>query len=330
MSETAPTTRYGRVFITGTLGFIGSALAERYRSLGADVRGVDVRGAPDLGVVAGDIRRPGLWQRHAEGCDLVIHCAALVTNTAPLEPSWQVNVLGTRRALDAAVRGGARRLLHFSSVRAFSDTAFPDGVDETWPVHPDGNPYVDTKIASEQVVFQAHAAGEVAATIVRPGDVYGPGSRPWTVLPVELLRSGLVALPAMGRGVFSPVYIDDLVDGVVAAAEHPDAAGEVFTLTGGEAVTTREFFGHYSRMLGKRPPPGLPTPVVVALAGAQSTAARLRRAPTEQTPATVRYLARRGTYSIAKARRVLGYAPRVDLAEGMRRTEAWLRAHGHL
>ena len=92
---------------------------------------------------------------------------------------WDVNVMGTRHALDAAVRAEAQRFVQLSSVLAFS-WDFPDGVDERHPVRPNGAPYVDTKVASEQVVLQAHAAGEIACTVIRPGDVWGPRSRPWT------------------------------------------------------------------------------------------------------------------------------------------------------
>ena len=70
---------------------------------------------------------------------------------------------------------------------------------EDHPIRPNGVPYVDTKVASEQVVLQAHAAGELACTVVRPGDVYGPGSRPWTFWPVEELARGRLLLPAMGE-----------------------------------------------------------------------------------------------------------------------------------
>ncbi len=192
------------VFITGAAGFIGAALAARFAARGADVRGVDVRASADGRIVAGDISSPGAWQEHARGCDLVIHTAAVVSNTAPADLFWRVNVLGTRRALDAAAAGGARRFVHFSSVRAYSDSEFPDRVDESWPVRPDGHAYVDTKVASEQVVLQAHAAGEIDVTVVRPGDVYGPGSRPWTVLPVEGIKTGKFLLPDRGRGISVP------------------------------------------------------------------------------------------------------------------------------
>ena len=91
--------------------------------------------------------------------------------------------------------------------------------------------------------------------MIRPGDVYGPGSRPWTVLPVELMKRRRFVLPARGRGIHSPVYVDDLVTGIIAAAEAKDAAGQVITLSGGLGVETREFFAYYARMLGRRDVP---------------------------------------------------------------------------
>ncbi|HST70348.1 MAG TPA: NAD-dependent epimerase/dehydratase family protein [Solirubrobacterales bacterium] len=314
-----------RVFVTGASGFIGRALAARLRGGGAEVRGVDLVADEAAGVIAGDVRAPGEWQQAMGGCDVVVHTAALVSNAAGLEASWRLNVLGTRLALEGAARAGASRFVHFSSVRAFSDVDFPDGVGEEHPVRTNGNPYVDTKVASEQVALQAHAAGEVPVTVIRPGDVYGPNSRPWTVLPLAEIRANRFALPAMGRSVFSPVYIENLVDGVLLTIDEPRAAGQVYTLSDGVGVTTREFFGHYFRMLGKRGPICLPTPVALFLAKLNEIAYRFRDGTTEVNPDTIRYMTRRGTYSIEKARRELGYEPRVDLAEGMARTERWLR-----
>lgn len=319
-----------KVFITGASGFIGRTIAARLRARGDEVSGVDFVADTEANVVAGDITEPGAWQDHAQGCDLIIHTAAIVSNAEGMDAQWRVNTVGTRYALDAAVRGGATRFLYLSSVRAFSDTGFPDGVTEAWPVRPDGNPYVDTKIACEQVVLQAHAAGEIAVTIVRPGDVYGPGSRPWTIIPVEKIKQNQFVLPAMGNGIFSPVYVDDLVDGIILAAEHPDAAGQVFTISGGIGVPCKEFFGHYYRMLGKRGPVVVPTAAAVAATGAFATAAGLARQKTEINPISVRYFTRTGTYSIDKTRRVLGYEPKINLAEGMFRTQQWLAEKGRL
>ena len=316
-----------RVFITGARGFIGAALAERFAAMGAEVRGVDVVADADRGIVAGDIAVPGIWQDHAAGSDLVIHTAAIVSMRGTgARAVWRVNALGTRHVLDAAARAGAARLVHLSSVTVFG-FAFPDGVDERYPTEPNGVPYVDTKVASEALVLRAHAAGEMACAIVRPGDVYGPRSRPWTLLPLEEIRRRRMVLPAWGRGIFSPVFIDDLVDGIVLAATHEAGAGGVFTLTDGTGVTTREFFGHYARLLG-RPLPAMPTAPAVRLAALAAAAARATGQETEINAAAARYLARTGTYSIARARATLGYAPAVDLATGMERTAAWLRAEG--
>jgi nucleoside-diphosphate-sugar epimerase len=314
-----------RVFITGALGLIGRRLAERYREAGSEVSGVDVRAEPELGVVAGDLTAPGSWEEAASGAELVIHTAARLGMEIEPERFWRANVVGTRNALDAAVRAGARRFVQLSSIVAFGFDV-PRGVDERYPVRPNGVPYVDTKVASEQVVLQAHGAREIACTIVRPGDVYGPGSHYWTLTPVRELAAHRLVLPAMGRGTISPVYVDDLVAGIMLAAGAERAVGEVFTLSGGRDTEAREYFGHYARMLGRDRVPVAPTPVVAALAAVVGQIGRLRGSAPEVTPAAVRYLARSGTYSIEKARSLLGYRPAVELHEGMRRCEAWLRA----
>jgi nucleoside-diphosphate-sugar epimerase len=327
-SSTRPTIPK-RVFITGALGFIGQRLAKRYREAGSEVSGVDLRAEPELGVAAGDLTTRGSWEEAATGAELVIHTAARLGLQGDGEGFWRANVLGTRHALDAAARAGAQRFVHLSSIVVFGFD-IPRDVDEHHPVRPNGVPYVDTKVASEQIVLQAHAAGELACTIVRPGDIYGPGSYFWTLTPVRELAARRLVLPAMGRGKISPVYVDDVVEGVALAAAHKRAVGQVFTLSGGQDVEARDFVGRYARMLGKRRVPVAPTPVVVAVAAAIDRAARLRGSTSEVTPAAVRYLARSGTYSIAKAHSVLGYQPSVDLDEGMRRCDEWLRAESLL
>ncbi len=315
-------------FVTGALGFIGGAIADRLRADGWRVAGVDVRPDADLGVVRGDISKPGAWQATASGCDLVIHTAAVVSNVVGFDGQWQVNVLGTRRVIDAAVSGGAGRFVLLSSVRAFGDSGFPDGVDERWPVRPDGSPYVNTKVAAEQVALAAHAAGELPVTVIRPGDVYGPGSRPWVILPLEMIQAGQLALPAGGKGIFSQIYIDDLLDGILLAATRPEGVGQIFTLTDGAPVTTAEYFGHLARLAGKGTPRGLPTPVLVAATRANQLVESLRGRSTENNPETIRYLARDASYSINKARELLGFEPKVALPAGMARTGQWLRDEG--
>ena len=314
-----------RVLVTGAAGFIGRALVERFRALGSEVRGVDLVEAEDEWHLVADLTRPGEWWDHAEGCDLVVHTAAVVGFYSDPEDYWEANVAAVRHVMDAALAAGAKRFVHLSSIVVFGFD-FEGEVDERTPVRPNGVHYVDTKIASEQVVLEAHAEGEIPCTIVRPGDVYGPGSRPWTLEPVRLLKSKQLILPDGGRGLHSPVYVDDLVDGIVRAATRPEAEGRVFILTGSEKPTIGEFFGNYCRMLGIRGPRTAPTRVVREVARAMDLAAKVRGRRSEATPAAIDYFTRRGSYSIARARETLGYDPQHDLDAGMRKTEEWLRA----
>jgi nucleoside-diphosphate-sugar epimerase len=308
-----------RAFITGASGFIGRALGARLRADGVEVAGVDRIADPAAGVVAGDVSVPGAWQDAAAGADVVFHTAAVVGMPSDRSPFWRVNVRGTRLALEAARAAGAARFVHLSSVVVFG-LDFPDGVDESWPVHPTGAAYTDTKIAAEQVVLMAQAAGEQEVVVVRPGDVYGPRSTPWVSLPLSLMRARRFVLPERGRGIHSPVFVDDLVDGLVRAAVAADAGGRVITLSGGRGVPTADYFGRLAAAAGLPLPPAVPTRSALAGAAVLDRAARLPGAANEVTPDAVRYLAlRRGTYGIGTARDLLGWTPAVSLAEGMAR-----------
>jgi nucleoside-diphosphate-sugar epimerase len=313
-----------RVFITGASGFIGGALARRYRELGSQVAGVDLRPDPEFGLVEGDVAEPGPWQEHAAGAELVIHTAAIVGFFGEFERFWRTNTVGTRNALDAAIRAEAERFVHLSSIVVFG-VDYPDGADESRPVKPTGAPYTDTKVAAEQAVLRAHAAGEIPCTIVRPGDVYGPGSDPWLLRPLDAIKSGAFALP---DGVVTPVYIDDLVDGIVRAAGEPRAVGHIFTITDGTKVDNRRFFEPYHRWLGKSGPRILPTPLLKAATWPVAKVAQLRGVATDMAPATMEYFSRRNGYSIEKARSVLGFEPKVPFEDGMERSRAWAQENG--
>lgn len=319
------------VFITGANGFIGRALMERYRQLGSRVRGMDVGPDPHWDVVAGDIGEAGAWQQHARGCDLVINTAAVVSNSAPPELYRRITVGGVRSAIDAAVAGGARRFVHISSCGAYG-WHHPADTAETCPVTTlSGNSYQDAKAASEHPALAAHACGEIACTIVRPSDVYGAGSRPWVRIPLEMMKKGFFLLPAHGKGLFSPIYIDDLVDGIVLAAGLDAGSGQIFNLTGGRGVASAEFFSHHMRWAGKSGPPrSFSTETAIRIAELARWGFKLVGKPTEANRQTMLMLSKSESFSIEKARRLLGYEPRVDLIEGMRRTEQELRAQGLL
>jgi nucleoside-diphosphate-sugar epimerase len=133
-------------------------------------------------------------------------------------------------------------------------------------------------------------------------------------------------LPAYGKGILSPTYIDDLVDGIVLAGRASTAAGHIFSLTGGVGVTCEEYFAYHWHWAGRSGRPrAYSTATVARLARVASLVRRLIGRKSEAGPEALAMLTKPGTFSIAKARRMLGYEPRVGLAEGMRRTEDWLR-----
>lgn len=309
--------------VTGAAGFLGSAFAATLRQRGWEVRGIDTRPAP--GVTVGDITESGQWTEQLLGAQLVVHAAAITAESGDRTAFRQVNVEGTRQVLAEAAAADVGRVLHLSSI-VVHGSDFPDGVDEDGAVSPTGNPYTDSKIGAEHQALLAAAAGRVPVTVVRPGDIYGPGSQPWTVRPVELMRRGLFVLFDGGRGVLSPVYVDDVVEGALLAAERDEAVGEVFHVTGGQAVTAGHFFSFYAEALGVRLR-SVPAGAARALIGPSELASHLGWQP-PVSPRAVEYLTREGTYSVAKAARRLGWSPRVPLESGMAATLEWLAEAG--
>ena len=311
-----------KVLVTGSQGFIGSAVVAALRAGGDEVVGLD---RSESQIVA-DVSRPGRWQDGFEGVDVVVHTAAMVGMPSQTEQFWRVNTLGTRHVLDAAIRARVPRFVLLSSVTVFGND-FPDQVTEDYPTRPTGVPYADTKIAAEHLCLDSHLRSGTDVTIVRPGDVYGPGSRPWTLLPIAMIRSRRVAVPT--TGVHSPVYVSDVVSGILAAAASPRAAGEIVTLSGGKGVPTGEYFDHYARMLGRKGVPRLPRSAMLGAAALQARVATGLGRTIELSPAAVRYLAdRRGTYNIGKAAELLDWHPRVGLEAGLESTRTWLASQG--
>ncbi|MFQ6576456.1 NAD-dependent epimerase/dehydratase family protein [Pseudomonas sp. UM16] len=256
------------VFITGASGFIGQALRKRYQALGCDVRGMDLNADPTHNVVAGDLCNPQGWRDHAKGCELFINTAAIVSLAASWQRYRQVSVRGVRNCLDVAIAGGATRFVQLSSIAALG-WQYPDQADEQCDVVI-GNEYRYgvAKGASEHVVLAAHSAGEIGCTIVRPGDVYGPGSRAWLSEPLKMAKSGMLILPDGGRGMFTPVYIDDLLDGLMLAAGLPQALGQIFHISASEAVSCQQFFSNHWHWAGRAGSPrSLPLKAAVAITG---------------------------------------------------------------
>ena len=295
------------VAVTGSRGFIGAAVCERLRADGNEIVEIDL---PDV-----DVTDAAAVDSALAGCDLAVHTAAIVDDDGAMEDFVRVNVGGTRNVLDAAAKQGVERVVHLASVAVWG-YEFDHELPEDALPRTVGNPYIDTKAASERLAL---ARG---ATVVRPGDVYGPRSVPWVLRPLRALQAGMLVLPGKGDGIITPVYVDDLVDCVVRALVHPDAAGTAFTCWDGTPVTARDFFTHHARWAGRRVRTA-PRPVVAAAAALGQMAGQA-----DVKPASLQFVSRKATYPNARAREVLGWEPKVTLDEGMARVEAWLRGEG--
>ncbi|CAB5036525.1 unannotated protein [freshwater metagenome] len=318
------------IAVTGAGGFIGQALCARLAAEGALPVGIDRRDdaraqieATGARFVRADVLDSGAIADALQDCDGLIHTAAIVGDWGSMEQFIEVNVRGSCSVFDAAEAAGVGRLVHLSSVASWG-YEFTGDLEEDASPRASGAPYADTKAASDYLALRRGAA------VVRPGDVYGPGSVPWTIRPIEALRAGTFALPGKGDALMTLVYIDDLVDCILLALTTDTAAGQAYTAWDGEPITTGEFFGRYARMLGQKKVRTAPTPLIEGFAFAAEIVAKLRgTAPTVSRQA-IQYVSRQAVYPNARAREQLGWNPAVDFDEGMRRTEQWLRAEGLL
>jgi nucleoside-diphosphate-sugar epimerase len=315
-----------KVLITGANGFIGNTLMRYYKTQKVPVVGIDLIGN-DGDIVQGDIANPETISHLLESCDVVVHTAALVSNSIADSDMWRVNVLATRNLIAAAEKYKVRRFVQLSSIVAYGNAAEGE-LDEDQPVHADGGSYVLTKLASEHTVLAAQAKSSLELVIIRPGDVYGPGSRPWIILPLEAINKGQFMLPAKGKGFFRPIYIDDLVRGIALAVSTQEASGEIFNLSCEGYMSTKEFFSHHYQWKNKRGPMVVSTKLALFAAAAATKIANLTGGVNEASAATITQLCTKSWFSIAKAERILGWKPEISFDEGIERSRLWAAEQG--
>jgi nucleoside-diphosphate-sugar epimerase len=314
--------------ITGASGFIGQALARRLRNDGHHVVGLD-RSEEGAALCSdfqpGDVTRADDLARFVRGRERIYHTAAIVAERGDPAAFRAVNVEAPIALAHAAKAAGVRELVHFSSVMVYGFD-YVEGVREAGPLDGGGNLYCQSKIAAERGLLPLHQAGRFEVFVIRPGDVYGPGSQPWVVRPLEMMARHQWLWIDSRRSLFNHVYIDNLLDGIDVVVQQR-ASGRAFNLTDDRRTTVREFFTYHQRFLGQRWIPELPGRIAEPVAGAiERVATRLGLEPPINREA-VRYMRRHATYSCAAAKG-LGYKPRVDLATGMQRTFDWCRAAG--
>ena len=319
-----------RVFLTGGTGFLGGALLEQLLEQGYVVRALARRALPrhpQLEVVSGDLSDAAKLAQQMNGCNAILHCAALVSTWARDESEfYRVNLDGFRNILTAFRKAGAEVLLYTSTFFALGPALLPGAGESSGLSSRKWHPYQHSKFLARMEARKALASGD-PIIILYPGVIYGPGKRTQGNLVVQIIADFLAGrVPALlgdGSPIWSYAYVQDVARGHLSALRKFESGCE-FVL-GGDNVSLRGFFATLARLVGKRPPRlKIPIPVATVLAGLELALARgLGRQP-KMTPATVRMMGQSWACDSERARRELSYDFR-SLEEGLRETLAWMR-----
>jgi nucleoside-diphosphate-sugar epimerase len=323
------------VLVTGATGLIGGRVAALLLSRGATVR-VLARTSEKASrlaragaeIVKGDMTDQASLRSAVEGCRAVFHFAGVLADEfKPASYFRRVNVEGTRALAEAALAGGVERFIHASTVAVYGFDAGARTSERAAHVL-NGDPYSDTKLEGQAVVEELAAERGLPAVIIQPSQVYGPGDDTWTAGPVRLALTGRLVLPGGGRGLLQPIFVDDLAEGVLAAAER-GRTGEAYILCGSEVVTVADFFGRLARMAGRNKIPSVPYWVGFSAAALSEWWARLSGAAPAFTRSAVRFVnQRRTSFDGTKAEKELGFVPRTTLDSGFEAVHAWLQSAG--
>jgi farnesol dehydrogenase len=327
-----------RILITGVTGFLGGRLAQAFAGQGMQVRGLVRAGSnwndkpAGAEAVTGDVTDTGSLHRAAERCDAIVHAAALVKMWVRNRTEFdQVNVQGLGNVISAARKSGAK-LLYTSSFIALGPT---DGelFEEDTPRRQDMfyTDYERTKWLADQLA-RTTPADDLELIRLYPGVVYGPGSMTQGNLIVQLLlqhaRGKLPGILGPGNLRQCFAYIDDVVDGFVAALEKGEP-GSGYIL-GGENRTVLELFDCFEEFSGiPAPKRKIPFGVAALIGKAQRWRAHLTGTEPELTDEVVGVYRHEWAYSSEKACAELGYRI-TPLREGIRNTVEWLREIGEL
>ena len=259
---------------------------------------------------------------------MVYHIAAVYREARHGDDFYRrVNVGGTANVLDAARRLGVGRVVHCSTVGVHGDIAKVPA-DESAPFSP-GDVYQDTKLEAEQLASKEFASG-LGGAIFRPVGIYGPGDLRFLKL-FKTVYNGSFRMIGSGDVLYHMTYIDDLVDGIIRCGEQPAAAGQTYILSGPRYTTVRELVDCVAAAEGRKTPRGrIPlAPMMAAAALCEFLCKPLGIEPPLHRRRLDFFIKDRA-FTSDKARREIGYQPRVDLQDGLARTFAWYRSTGLL
>lgn len=258
------------VGVTGATGFVGGRLAERLVLDGGDGGGPLAERRPEVVAAVrrysgsglarlarlpvrlelADLLQPEALERAFADCDVIVHCA--YGTGGPEDHRRRVTVEGTRNVVRAARAAGAERLIHLSTAAVHRADA-GETVDEETPFATGGSLYEEMKLEAERVVREAHARHGLPAVVLRPTLIWGPRGRRWTVRIAEQIREGAV-VPEDATTSSNLVYVDNVVEAVLRAAERDEAVGESFVLVDARPPSWERVYESYAGLFPDAPP----------------------------------------------------------------------------
>jgi len=303
--------------VTGGAGFIGSHLCEELVRRGHRVRVADdlssgkrtnLAHVPDVEFLQGDVADPAFARRAVEGCEFVLHQAAIPSVPRSVKDpvtSNRANIEGTLNVLVAARDAGIRRLVFAGSSSVYGDTP-TQPKHEDMPLNP-LSPYALQKAVGEQYLKMFTRLYQLETVVIRYFNVFGPRQDPSSpysgvisVFATALLENRAPRIHGDGEQTRDFTYVANVVDGVLRACEAPGVIGESINVATGGRISLNQLFREMRKLIGATVEPTYDEPRAGDVRDSQA--------------------------AIGKAQRLLGYQPIVPFEEGLRRTVEWYRS----
>jgi nucleoside-diphosphate-sugar epimerase len=326
-----------RILVTGGTGFTGKALVRRLLELGHEVvaldykEGIKTQEIRDWGgeVVLGSVTDRDVVRRAMRDVEVVHHVAAAFREmNVPDSFYHEVNVGGTRNVLEAALEAGVHKLVNCSTCGVHGNVEHPPA-DEAAPIRP-ADYYQRTKYEAEPLVRQFCDRGLPTVTL-RPAAIYGPGDpERFGMIFRRVASRGTFPMFGNGKTLYHPLYIDSLVDAFLLAMEGDKGVGEAYLIADERYLEIEDLVRRVARALDVDVKiPHYPVlPVVVAGHLCEWVCKPFGITP-PLFPRRVDWYRQNRAFRIDKAKGELGYQPKVDIDEGLRRTAEWYQAEGY-